>query len=477
MFPTTCPPRRNAFTLNPMTPLLYQLGMRLYTSAIKVVSITNPKAKQWINGRKNIFDEIKRKINTNERYIWIHCASAGEFEQGRPLIEALRERYESYKIILTFFSPSGYELRKNYNGAHLVFYLPADVGDNAKRFIELVKPKLAVFVKYEFWLGYLEQLRKHKIPHVLIAALFQPNQVFFKPYGGMIRAALKGFDKLFVQDETSCELLQTIGVTNCVLSGDTRFDRVIEIAKAAEPVPMMERFVQNATHTMVAGSTWEPDEKLLHAWLKQSPDWKLVVVPHEVNGEHIRQTRQLFGADAVLWSELSTKALTGVSPAGGGVPIYRDGGGHDQQSQPDPSTSVSVRHGATSASGGQDALHNKRVLIVNTVGLLSRLYRYATACYVGGGFGKGIHNTLEAAAHGKPVAFGPNYKRFREAEALVQCGGGTSVKSAEELLAVTTAFVNDANAYRYASDAAARLVRQGSGATVEIVDELEALLH
>lgn len=404
--------------------------MRVYTAGIVLAALTNPKAKQWINGRKNIFDEIKRKINTNERYIWIHCASAGEFEQGRPLIEALRERYESYKIILTFFSPSGYELRKNYNGAHLVFYLPADTGDNPKQFIELLKPKLAVFVKYEFWLGYLEQLREQKIPHVLIAALFQPNQIFFKSYGGMFRDALKGFDKLFVQDEKSCKLLKSIGVDNCVLSGDTRFDRVIEIAKAVEPVPLMEQFVQGNARVMIAGSTWEPDEKLLHDWFEKSSDWKLVIVPHEINREHIQDLKKRFGANAILWSELdaATKAI------------------------------------------------EQRVLIVDTVGLLSRLYRYATACYVGGGFGKGIHNTLEAAVYGKPVAFGPNYKRFREAEALLQTGGGLAVRNTDDLIASTKSFANDNAAYLTASDAAARLVGQGSGATVGIVKELEKLL-
>ena len=419
-----------------MPPLLYKLGMRLYAGAIKVASLTNPKAKQWINGRKNIFDEIKRKINTNERYIWIHCASAGEFEQGRPLIEALRERYESYKIILTFFSPSGYELRKNYNGAHLVFYLPADVGDNAKRFIELVKPKLAVFVKYEFWLGYLEQLRRHKIPHVLIAALFQPNQIFFKPYGGMFRVALKGFDKLFVQDEASCELLKSIGVNNCVLSGDTRYDRVIEIAKAAEQLPLMKSFVDGTLNVLVAGSTWAPDEKLLHQWFDSSPKWKLVIVPHEVNAAHIDALKKQFGAEAILWSEANSSTK----------PIYNS------------------------------ALKEKRVLIVDTMGLLSKVYRYATVCYVGGGFGKGIHNTLEAAVYGKPVAYGPNYKRFREAEALVQTGGGLVVRNADDLMASTKAFANDNTAYLKASDAAAKLVEQGSGATVGIVKELRKWL-
>lgn len=422
-----------------MPPLLYKLGMRLYAGAIRAASLTNPKAKQWINGRKNIFDEIKRKINTNERYIWIHCASAGEFEQGRPLIEALREKHDHYKIILTFFSPSGYELRKNYNGAHLVFYLPADVDDNAKRFVELVKPKLAIFVKYEFWLGYLEQLRKHKIPHVLVAALFQPNQIFFRPYGGMFRAALKAFDKLFVQDETSCELLQSVGVTKCVLSGDTRYDRVIEIAKAAEELPLMKSFVDETFNVLIAGSTWPDDEKLLHAWFVSTPKWKLVIVPHEVDAVHIDNLKKQFGNEAILWRE------------------------HD---------------GSTKAFDNniEKLLKDKRVLIVNTVGLLSRLYRYATVCYVGGGFGKGIHNTLEAAVYGKPVVFGPNYKRFREAEALVQNGGGVVVRNADDLITSTKAFANDNNAYLKASDAAARLVGQGSGATAGIVNELESLL-
>jgi len=453
-----------------MSLFLYRLGMRFYGAAISIAALTNPKAKQWVRGRKDIFEDIRRKINTNERYIWIHCASAGEFEQGRPLIEALRDKYESYKIILTFFSPSGYELRKNYNGAHLVFYLPADVGDNAKKFIELVKPKLAIFVKYEFWLGYLEQLRKHKIPHVLVAALFQPNQIFFKSYGGMFRDALKGFDKLFVQDENSCELLKSIGVTNCVLSGDTRYDRVIEIAKAAEPVPLMERFVQGAKQVMVAGSTWAEDEKLLHDWHKQSPDWKLVIVPHEVNREHIQDLKKRFGANCILWSELVSSA------DGGGPDFFGIGGGLVEERLGGKSTPVPTKGRDTPASGGHDALLDKRVLIVDTLGLLSRLYRYATACYVGGGFGKGIHNTLEAAVYGKPVAFGPNYKRFREAEALVQTGGGVSVRSAKELLAGTKAFVNDANAYRQACDAAARLVGQGSGATLGVVKDLAPVL-
>jgi 3-deoxy-D-manno-octulosonic-acid transferase len=452
-----------------MSLLLYKIGMRLYASAIALASITNPKAKQWVAGRKNIFEEMRRKINTNEKYIWIHCASAGEFEQGRPLIEALREKYESYKIILTFFSPSGYELRKNYNGAHLVFYLPADVGDNAKRFIDLVRPKLAIFVKYEFWLGYLNELKNQNIPHVLIAARFDDDQIFFKWYGKMFRDALKGFKMLFVQDEKSCELLKSIGVTNCMLSGDTRYDRVIEIAKAAEAIPLMEQIILKDEKVLIAGSTWAEDEKLLNEWYKKSPEWKLVIVPHEINREFIINLKKQFGNEAILWSDAQ------MSASGGGAPMNRSGGGLITKSFINKSTSVFPKRESTSASGGQE-FGGKRVLIVDTIGLLSRLYRYATVCYVGGGFGKGIHNTLEAAVYGKPVMFGPNYKRFREAEALVQTGGGICVRNANELLIATKSFVNDATSYKNSCDAAARLVAQGSGATVGIVKELETLL-
>lgn len=341
---------------------------------IRVAALFNPKAKLWVAGRKNSFGRIAQAVSgKQEKRIWIHCSSLGEFEQGRPVIEAIKKDYPEYKIVLTFFSPSGYEIRKDYEHADYVFYLPMDGSGTAKQFLELINPSLAIFVKYEFWYHYLNQLKRNNVPTVLISATFRRSQAFFKPHGGLFRKMLRCFDYLFVQDETSVNLLSGIGLTgNVIVSGDTRYDRVAEIASKVSRYPLVEKF-QEGENLLIAGSTWPDDEKLLAGCLNALPDgWKLVIAPHEIHDAHISDIKELFLTNSVLYSELGDK------PAG------------------------------------------YKVLIVDNIGMLSSLYSYGEIAYVGGGFGKGgIHNILEPAVFGLPVFIGPIYDKFIEAKAMV----------------------------------------------------------
>ena len=341
---------------------------------IRVAALFNPKAKLWVAGRKNSFGRIAQAVSgKQEKRIWIHCSSLGEFEQGRPVIEAIKKDYPEYKIVLTFFSPSGYEIRKDYEHADYVFYLPMDGSGTAKQFLELINPSLAIFVKYEFWYHYLNQLKRNNVPTVLISATFRRSQAFFKPHGGLFRKMLRCFDYLFVQDETSVNLLSGIGLTgNVIVSGDTRYDRVAEIASKVSRYPLVEKF-QEGENLLIAGSTWPDDEKLLAGCLNALPDgWKLVIAPHEIHDAHISDIKELFLTNSVLYSELGDK------PAG------------------------------------------YKVLFVDNIGMLSSLYSYGEIAYVGGGFGKGgIHNILEPAVFGLPVFIGPIYDKFIEAKAMV----------------------------------------------------------
>lgn len=337
-----------------------------------------PKARQWAEGRENILDSIRSTVGKDERIVWLHAASVGEFEQGRPIIEHIRAEHPEYKILVTFYSPSGYELRKNYKGADYIFYFPSDKPTIAKEFIEAIHPEIAIIVKYEFWLNTLKELREHGVRTFLICSVFREDSVFFKPYGGLFREALKTFETIFVQDEKSLELLSGIGVNNVVIAGDTRFDRVHDIACSPASIDTVERFKGNA-RVFVAGSTWGPDEEILIPLVNSNPDIKFIIAPHEMEEGRIQHLIESVGGRAVRY---------------------------------------------TSAEGDISAC---QVLVIDTIGLLSKIYRYADWAYIGGGFGVGIHNTVEPASYGLPIAFGPKFRKFNEARAMIDLGVAKSV--------------------------------------------------
>lgn len=364
----------------------YNIGVRAYGLAIKIASLFNRKADLWRKGRKNIFGRLAESLNGCDNVIWVHCASLGEFEQGRPVIEEIKARYPEKKILLTFFSPSGYEVRKNYEGADFIFYMPLDTPRNARRFIDIVRPEKVIFVKYEFWLNFLNRLRKNNIPTYIVSAIFRPDSVFFKPYGGSFRKALGSFRNIFVQNTDSKELLSDIGVDNVIVAGDTRFDRVAKIAAAAKEINMLERF--SAGHKVfVAGSTWPPDEELLVKLINSHPELRFIIAPHEIDNERIERLI----------------------------------------------ASVNGKSHRYTQTGDNIDFSDSKLLVIDTIGILSSVYRYADYCYIGGGFGVGIHNTLEAATFGLPISFGPNYLKFQEARDMIALGTSTSISSYEEL--------------------------------------------
>lgn len=365
---------------------LYNTGIRLYGLAVRMASPVSRKAKEWVKGRKGWRDSIRGLFSEGDRVIWVHCASLGEFEQGRPVIERIRKEHPEYKILLTFFSPSGYRIRKDYGNADAVMYLPADTPSNVRFFLDAVKPETAIFVKYEFWLNYLRELGSRDIRTYIVSAIFRADSVFFRSYGGIFRRGLGAFTTIFVQNEGSAKLLRGIGVSNVTVSGDTRFDRVASISDTAKDIPAAEKF-SHGSEVLVAGSTWPEDEELLTVFMTAHPHLKYIIVPHEIDRDRIDKF--------VAESPLRAVKLS------------------EWEASPD----------------GEDF----RVLLVDSVGLLSSLYRYGKYSYIGGGFGIGIHNTLEAATFGLPVAFGPNYGKFREARELVNLGCAAPVKTAAEL--------------------------------------------
>jgi len=395
---------------------IYNIGIGLYGLLLKIVALFNPKAKLFVDGRKNIWEQIETKVNPKDNPIWFHFASLGEFEQGRPVLESLKAKNNDQKIIVTFFSPSGYEIRKNYALAN-VFYLPLDTTSNAKKFITLVNPKIAIFTKYEFWFHYFNALYKNQIPLYLISGIFRPNQSFFKWHGGFYRNILKCVNHFFVQNEESVLLLKSIGINKVNLSGDTRFDRVYENAQQPKKLKLIEQFC-DTSKIFIAGSTWLPDEKLLVSLIKKYPDWKLIIAPHEIGQSHIQEIERLF-PKAVKFSNLQPSTFK-LQPS---------------------------------------------ILIIDNIGMLSSLYQYAKMAYIGGGFGVGIHNTLEAAAFGLPVIFGPKFDKFQEAKDLITIGAAKSIANADELI---TAFA-DFKTNEKASAAARSYVEQKKGATEMII--------
>ncbi len=364
---------------------LYNLCMVVYAALIRLVAPFYPKAQMWCAGRKGMYERMRSVIGECDNIVWIHVASLGDFEQGRPLVDYIKENYPDYKILLTFFSPSGYEVRKNYKNADYVFYIPADTKREVRQFLDIVQPKVVIFVKYEFWLNMLVALRERNIRTFLVSAIFRRNSIFFNPFGGIWRKALGAFETLFVQDERSKQLLAEIGVENVEVAGDTRFDRVVSIAESGEKIELIEQF-KGDKRLFVAGSTWAPDEDILLPLINSNPDIKFVIAPHEMEEVRIEKLISAIEGGAVRYTQLP-----------------------------------------------KEGFENRQVIILDTMGLLSRAYASAEWAYVGGGFGAGIHNTLEAAVYGLPVVFGVKYRKFKEACDLIALGCGRSVKSGQEL--------------------------------------------
>ncbi len=450
---------------------LYNIAIWFYALGVRVAALFNRKVRLMWQGEQEAYAKIESGLADGDRVVWVHAASLGEFEQGRPLIEKLKRENPEYKILLTFFSPSGYEVRKNYAMADVIAYLPLDTPRNARRFVELVKPEKVVFVKYEFWLNYLSELRFRGIETYIISAIFRPNQVFFKWYGGIFREGLKAFKMLFVQNEASKELLKGIGVENVMVAGDTRFDRVVDVVSMAKKLDVVEAFV-NAQCTMhnaqlvmsqlpvlVVGSSWGPDEELLARYINERAGrMKMIIAPHEVGEERIKELTEKLSCKWVLY----TNAQCTMHNAQLGE--TRD-----------------VRHETRDRLRITDKIFNSQLstlnsydcLVVNTIGVLSSVYQYGQVAYIGGGFGVGIHNTLEAAAWGMPVVFGPNYHKFQEAKELIECGAARSISNYEECAKALDEFFE---MNEEASKAAGLYVASHVGAT-EIIHNSEFIIH
>ena len=405
--------------------VLYNIAIYSYWGFIYLASLFNPKAKLWIKGRKGIWKKLEGKFLNREDVIWFHAASLGEFEQGRPVIEAYRKKHPKAFILLTFFSPSGYEIRKNYQGADVVFYLPMDTPTNARRFISIVKPQKVIFIKYEFWFNYFRQLHDHHIPSYIISANFRKDQHFFKTYGTWFRKQLQLIDGFFVQNESSAKLLQFIGISKVFLSGDTRFDRVVEISKLKKSFPLVEKF-SLGHNVLLAGSSWPSDEKLLHLLFSAGIDhFKLIIAPHEIGNTRIKTLRNEFSSyGAICYS-----------------------------------------------TADENSISQARVLIIDGMGFLSGLYQYCRFAYIGGGFGKGIHNILEAAAFAKPVVFGPNYQKFSEANELVQRGGAFAIDE-NNFLSTCTSLFKGSEQYQKAAEIARKYIDEKQGATLKILEHI-----
>lgn len=405
--------------------IFYNISIKLYSLLVLIASIFNPKAKLWIKGRKNILSKIKKTVSQDTPIAWFHTSSLGEFEQGRPVIESFRLKYPEYKILLTFFSPSGYEVRKNYEGADYIFYLPIDTKKNAKQLINAVNPKVVFFVKYEFWFHYLKQLKQLNIPTYIFSAIFREKQLFFKWYGGWYRNILKYFTQLYVQNEHSKHLLATIGIKNVTIGGDTRFDRVYELAKNAKPNALIEQFT--AKHkTIICGSTWEKDEEIISQYAQNTRHkLKWIIAPHEIHKSHISKIENLFKTPILKFSE---------------------------------------------ANSGN--INDAQILIIDSIGLLSSLYRYGHIAYIGGGFGVGIHNTLEAATYGLPVVFGPNYKRFQEACDLISLSAGFSISNLLEFETIFNSQLINEDLRQKSGKQAQNYVEKMRGGTSIILNDL-----
>ena len=405
---------------------MYSLIIHLYAFFIELISPFHKKARLMRLGQWKTNGILREKIDRNAKYIWFHASSLGEFEQGRPLIEKIKAEHPEYKILLTFFSPSGYEVRKNYGGADVVCYLPFDTPYRVKKFLDLSKPVMAIFIKYEFWDNYLSELKRRNIPVYIVSAIFRKEQLFFKWYGGMYRKVLSYFTHIFVQDDASRELLSKYGVTNVSVFGDTRFDRVQDVYKNTKQIPMVDLFVNNNRSdnqlTMVAGSSWQQDEEVYLNYFNDHPELKLIIAPHEIHKDHLMHIESMLKRPSIRLSEATEKDIKG-----------------------------------------------KSCLIVDSFGLLSSIYRYGDLAYIGGGFGAGIHNVLEAAVYGIPVIFGPKYQKFKEARDLLQVGGAFSITDEKTFESKMEELSTYRDLLEAAGAAAGDFVKSNIGATNRII--------
>ncbi len=410
--------------------LLYNGGVRLYAFGAKMASGRSPKIAKMISGQRDSVTRIKEALGDDGCDVWIHAASLGEFEQARPLIERLRREQPDKKILLTFFSPSGYEVRSNYPYVDCVAYLPFDKPAAVRDFLNAANPRMAIFVKYEFWGNYLSELKRRGIPTYIISAIFRSSQPFFKSWGGMFRKMLGCFDRLYVQDQDSAELLAGIGVDKVTVNGDTRFDRVSDVMASTFDIPAVAAFMKEAELSFIAGSSWPEDEEKYIRWLNNhaSDGVKAIIAPHEFDKERLSRLLDAFDGEAVLLSEVESR--------------------------------------------GAAALDGKRVVIVDSFGKLSSLYRYGDIAYIGGGFGAGIHNINEAAVYGMPVVFGPKYQKFKEAKDLLRLGGARSVTDAASCTAVLDGFLRDRESLKNAGHIAGSYIKDNIGATEVIYNDL-----
>ena len=407
--------------------LLYNLSIYLYSFIVALISPFHKKARMTREGQKKTYSLLREKIDKDAKYIWFHAASLGEFEQGRPMIEKIKSDYPGYKVLLTFFSPSGYEVRKNYNGADIICYLPFDTPGRVRRFMNLVNPAVAIFIKYEFWYNYLSTLKKRNIPTYIISAIFRKDQIFFKWYGGFYRKVLGCFNHLYVQDEASKTLLEEYGVDNVTVAGDTRFDRVLDIQSQARVLDVVESFAgkDNKGKIMIAGSSWPQDEEIFVDYFNEHPEMKLIIAPHEIHEEHIKSIITLLKRPYIRMSEATKENVS-----------------------------------------------DKDCLIIDCFGLLSSIYRYGDIAYIGGGFGVGIHNTLEAAVYGIPVIFGPNYTKFKEARDLISVGGAFSIDDKSSFKNKIEKLLNNDDLLNKSGHEAGHYVKNNAGGTERILRDL-----
>ena len=415
--------------------MIYNIVIYFVLWGIVIASLFNEKVRKMWRGEREAFKILKQKVDPNAKYIWFHAASLGEFEQGRPLMERIRKDYPQYKILLTFYSPSGYEVRKNYEGADIICYMPVDTRLNAIRFLRLVRPVMAFFIKYEFWSNFLHILKHRNIPTYSVSSIFREDQVFFKWYGRSYAGVLKCFTRFFVQNEESKRLLEGIGITAVDVVGDTRFDRVLKIKEAAKQLPICEAFRTGVASSQsagvphhdfkvfVAGSSWPPDENIFIPFFNEHKDWRLLIAPHVIAEEHLK----------LILSLIKDKKV--------------------------------VRYTQTTPEEAAEA----DVLIIDCFGLLSSMYNYGDVAYIGGGFGVGIHNTLEAAVWNMPVIFGPNNKKFQEAQGLLKSGGGFEINTYEDFSGLMSSLMNDENFLKQAGDKAGAFVAHLAGATDKVL--------
>ncbi len=409
---------------------MYNAAISIFSFFLRLVAPFHKKAKLMVKGHTNTYDILKSKVDATSKYVWFHVASLGEYEQALPMIEIIRKEKPNYKILLTFFSPSGYEVQKNNKSIDIVCYLPLDTKKNVKRFLDLAHPDIAIFIKYEFWYNFIHELYLRQTPVYLVSAIFRPNQLFFKPWGGVFKKILHYYTQLFVQDNNSKRLLKEQGIDNVTVMGDTRMDRVIKIKEDALELPVVDKFAtfRENQSVLIAGSSWPEDENLLINYFNKHAYLKLIIAPHLINETHLKQIESKLRRPFIRYSQ--------------------------------------------AAQSTDDSILNYDCLIIDNFGLLSSIYRYGQIAYIGGGFGAGIHNLPEAAIYGIPVIFGPNHNKFLEAKELLKNGGGYTISNEEELNKVLKNFVKSPEDLEIAGEAAANYIYKSAGATQRIIDKI-----